>query len=402
MSTAFQKDVIALDAALDTRPLDYETLIAVFRKMTLPASPDAGTLTRLLDCCYRILDFGKTGFGQRLREDVGDWRAGHLEACAGQQAEQIMFDSSAQSRAWIAERIAWHQENELEVPEDYLNNDLPPALHVPWDKPTARQRIAPLLAYWQGALADNPTAHFSLAWKVLHDGYPVFRTIMQDWMRELDERGIGLPGTLAAFSKADDLLKLAQSEQPQPWSLCERDLVPLLRDPHPMIAAGAARALGSFYADGGFANAPDAPSLRAMLETLSDLEDYRALACGGFVCGLDTEFAGLSTLQSDPRLDPTGFVLDDWILKIVAHDDYEPYLPNAQPIWFYIHEHYDTKPDMVMKFIAMGRSWLAMMCATEVHDTVPGMKPVLERLAKDIAPDVARAASQHLAAHYGA
>lgn len=400
MTEPLYETIARFETALDASPLDYDTLIAAIRDIELPASPDADDLTRLFNCCYRILDFDKTGFSARLHDEAGDWSAGHLEACAGEQIECVLYDRNAQSRAWIKERIAWHQENDREVPEDYLNTDLPPALTIPWDEETARQRVRPLFDFWQGALSDNPSAHFNLAWKVMHDGYPVFRSIMEDWMQDFDQRGIGLPGTLAAFRKADELLTLAARETPLLWAQCKRDLVPLLKDPHPMIVGGAARALGAFYAEDDFPNDPGAPNLKDMLEILGDLNTHRAIACGGSVCGFDIDCSGLYALQSDDRLNDAGFVLDDWILNIITYDDYEPYLPNAQPIWFYIHEHYCAEPEMVMTFIDKGRSWLALMCATELHDSVAGMKPVLERLAQDAALDIAEAAKQHLAEHY--
>ncbi len=401
MTEPLQETLARFETALDANPLDYDTLITVIRDIELPASPDADDLTRLFNCCYRILDFDKKGFNARLHEDVGNRRAGHLEACAGEQIECVMYDRNAQGRGWIKERIAWHQENEREVPEDYLEADLPPELTIPWNEETARERVRPLLDFWQNALSDNPTAHFNLAWKVTHDGYPVFRSIMEDWMRDFDQRGIGLPGTMAAFRKADELLALAERDPPLPWLECKRDLLPLLQDTHPMIVGGAARALGAFYSEDDYPDDPEAPDLRAMLEMLGDLKTHRAIACGGFVCGFDIDYSGLYALQSDSRLQGGVFALDDWILNIITFDDYEPYLPNAQPIWFYIHEHYCAKPDMVMTFIDKGRSWLAMMCATEVHEAVTGMKPVLERLAQDTAPDIAEAAKQHLAEHYG-
>lgn len=400
MTDTFADTLARFETALDARPLDYETLIGVFRAIELPASPDADELTRLFACCYRILDFEKTGFNARLYQDAGEWYAGHLEACAFDQIECVMYDRNAQSRAWIAERIRWHEENDREVPDDYLSNDLPPALTIPWGKETARARTAPLLEYWQNALADVPTAHFSMAWKVTHDGYPVFCEIVEDWMHDLDEQGLGVPGTWAAFAKADELLDLADREAPLPWADCERNLLPLLKDPHPMIVAGAARVLGAFYAEEALPDGAQAPSPKDMLEMLGDLETHRAIACGGFVCGFDTDCAGLHALKSDGRLINAGFVLDDWILHVITRDDYEPYLPNAQALWFYIHEHYCADPKMVMTFIDKDRSWLAMMCATEVHEAVDGMKPVLERLATDADPQVADMADQHLETHY--
>lgn len=400
MTQTFDAALTQFERALAAEPLDYTTLLNAFRAIDIPAAPSAEDLTRLFTGCYKILDFDDTDFGARLKKELGDHPAGHLEACAGAEIEHVLYDANAGSRAWIAERIAWHESNDREVPEDYLDHDLPPALTIPWDNDTARQRIAPLLGYWQSVLPDVPTAHFSLAWKVLHDGYPVFKAIFSEWMQELDARGLGLPGTWAAFTKADELAALAEQDPPPEWAKCERDLLPLLHDPHPMIVAGAAKALGSFYAEDDFPGDPAAPDLETMLARLGGLNQFRAIASGAFVCGFDVDCSGLYSLQHDKRLADAGFDIDDWILHIVTGDDYEPYLPNAQALWFYIHEHYDHKPEMVMAFIDKGRSWLAMMCATEVHDHVSGMQPVLERLAKDDDPDIVRAAQEHLADHY--
>ncbi len=400
MADAFAQTLGRFETALDDRPLVYDALISIFRDLEVPASPDADELTRLFACCFRILDFEKTGFNARLYQDMDDWCAGHLEACAGEQIESIMYDRNAESRAWIAERIKWHEENGREVPEDYLKNDLPPALTIPWDKETARARVAPLLDFWRETLADAPTAHLNLAWKVMRTGYPVYHEIMEEWLRDLDAHGLGAPGTRTAFAKADELLILAEGDDPLTWGECKQDLVPLLKGPHPMVVAGAARVLGSFYAQNAFAGDAQAPDLKNMLEMLANLDVHRAIACGGFVCGFDTDCSGLHAFQSDGRLKKAGFVLDDWILHIVTHDDYEPYLPNAQALWFYIHEHYCFTPDMVMTFIDRDRPWLAMMCATEIHEKVEGMEPVLKRLAKDADPEIAEPAERHLDEHY--
>jgi hypothetical protein len=167
-----------------------------------------------------------------------------------------------------------------------------------------------------------------------------------------------------------------------------------------MIVAGAARYLGALHEGGRFESTPEAPDLNAMLDRLSRLSRYRAIACGAFICGFDADFAGLSALSSDARLSEAGFSIDDWIVRIVAGDDEEPYLPNAQALWFYIHEHYYADPAMVTKFIDLGRTWLALMCATEAPKKVSGMKPVLERLAAVPDRGIADAAKAHLQAHY--
>lgn len=401
MPEAFDVLLTRFEQVIDAELLSYHDILAVFRELELPPEPSAPSLTRLFACCYRLLDFEDTGFSTRMKSELGEHAGNHLEACAGDQIERVLYDANASNRAWIAERIQWHKDNEREIPEDYLDADLPPALEIPWNKEIAHKQIMPLLRYWEGILPEHPTKHFSHAWKVLHNGYPVFKEVFADWMAELDQRGVGLPGTYAAFAKADELASLSDQYPPPSWADCERDLVPLLHDPHPMVVAGAAKALGSYYAEENFPDDPAAPDLAAILNRLAQLETFSAIACGAFVCGFDVDCSGLYFLHDHDKLAGTNFSIDEWVLSAVAKDHYEPYLPNAQAFWFYIHEYYDYKPDMVMQLIDLNRSWLAMMCATEVHERVDGMNPVLERLSTDPDPMIAAAAQQHLSEHYG-
>jgi hypothetical protein len=314
--------------------------------------------------------------------------------------EHVLYDRSARNRAWVEERTAWFRAQGRDVPEAYIDHGIPPALGIPWDKTNAGVRVRPLLMHLESQLTDAPSAHFRLCWSVMRDGYPIFRKIFSEWMRELDAKGPAQPGTVAAFTKANDLLRKAEDGAVISWPVCEQEIVTLLDDPHPMIVAGAARYLGALYAGGSFRSTPEAPDLNAMLDRLSLLPRYRAIACGAFICGFDTDIAGLSALSSDGRITEAGFSVDDWILKIVASDDYEPYLPNAQALWFYIHEHYCADAAMVTKFIDLDRAWLALMCATEVPEKLSGMKPVLEHLADVSDRKIADAAKAHLKAHY--
>ena len=66
------------------------------------------------------------------------------------------------------------------------------------------------------------------------------------------------------------------------------------------------------------------------------------------------------------------------------------------------HEHYCTDPGFAMKLIDIGRAWVALMCATELHEPVDGMRAVLERLvAEGWGQDWARIARRHLTDVYG-
>ena len=401
MARSFQDTLARFEASLAERPLRYEAVLALIRDLNVPSDVDGDTLTRYFACCYRILDLQGDGFGRVLFKDAGPRGANHLEACASEMVKHVIYDPVARNRAWVEERIAWFRERGKKVPKAYLEHGLPPALTIPWDLATARDRLAPLLDQWKSRLLDCPTAHFGVCWRVRQEGYPVFRQVIDEWMRALEAEGVGEPNTIAAFETADDLLKKANGDEPLSWAECERDVIPLLSDPHPMVVAGAAHYLGALYTYERFTEAPDAPDLIAMLTRLSALPRYSAIASGGFICGFDTDCSGLYSLASDERVKEPGFDIHDWILKLVERDDYEPYLPNAQALWFYIHEFYDCDPEMVTKFLDRDRAWLALMCATEAPKKIDGMETVLKRLADGDDAHCAEVAKAHLETYYG-
>ena len=213
-----------------------------------------------------------------------------------------------------------------------------------------------------------------------------------------------MAGTADAIERALDLSARAEAEGASPpiWADVEREIMPLLTHPHPMIAAGAARYLGALFADEAFRAAASTPSIADLLEQLRRLEGHRAAVAGAFVCGFDWGTEGLNALPSDDVLTAAGFDLDGWVLDILAYGDEPPYLPNAQALWFYVHEHYCTDPGFAMRLIDIGRAWVALMCATELHEPVDGMRAVLERLvAEGSDHDWARIARRHLTDVYG-
>ena len=98
----------------------------------------------------------------------------------------------------------------------------------------------------------------------------MFRPIIADWLRNLDCRGIGMAGTADAVERALHLFARAEAESTSPptWADVEREIMPLLTHPHPMIAAGAARYLGTLFADEAFRAASSTPSIADLLEQL--------------------------------------------------------------------------------------------------------------------------------------
>jgi hypothetical protein len=388
------------DTALAARPIQYHPLLDAFRSLEIPIGVTDAQLSRVLAVCCHVLD----GDANPMDRDLILEQGKHLTSCALDQAMRILRDPDAHTRAWIAIMQARFRARGEAVPEDLNADRLPPPFEVPWDRAIAEERLKPFLRHIERILADEPTAHFRIGWDVARGGRDVFRPIIADWLRNLDCRGIGMAGTADAIERALDLSERAEAESASPasWADVEREIMPLLTHPHPMIAAGAARYLGALFADEAFRAAASTPSIADLLEQLRRLEGHRAAVAGAFVCGFDWGTEGLNALASDDVLTAAGFDLDGWVLDILAYGDEPPYLPNAQALWFYVHEHYCTDPGFAMRLIDIGRAWVALMCATELHEPVDGMRAVLERLvAEGSDRDWARIARRHLTDVYG-
>jgi len=388
------------DTALAVRPLQYHPLVNAFRNLEIPTGVTDAQLSRVLSVCCRVLDCD----ANPMDRDLSLEQRNHLTSCTLDQAMRILRDPDAHTRAWIAMMQARCRARGEAVPEDLNADRLPPPFEVPWDRTTAEERLKPLLRHIETILADEPTAHFRICWEVARGGRDVFKPIMAEWLRSLDRHGIGMAGTADAIERALDLSARAEDAGTSPvsWAHVEREIMPLLTHPHPMIAAGAARYLGALFADEAFRAASSTPSIADLLEQLRRLEGHRAAVAGAFVCGFDWGSEGLNALASDDVLTAAGFDLDGWILDILAYGDEPPYLPNAQALWFYVHEHYCTDPGFAMRLIDIGRARVALMCATELHEPVDGMRPVLERLvAEGSDQDCVRIARRHLTDVYG-
>ena len=388
------------DTALAARPIQYHPLMEAFRSLEIPNGVTDAQLSRVLAVCCHVLD----GDANPMDRDLILEQGNHLTSCALDQAMRILRDPDAHTRAWIAMMQARFRARGEAVPEDLNADRLPPPFEVPWDRAIAEERVKPFLRHIERILADDPTAHFRIGWDVARGGRDVFRPIIAEWLRSLDGRGIGMPGTADAIERALDLYSRAEDAGTSPaiWADVEREIMPLLTHPHPMIAAGAARYLGALFADEAFRASPSTPSIADLLEQLRRLEGHRAAVAGAFVCGFDWGTEGLNALASDDVLTAAGFDLDGWVLDIFAYGEEPPYLPNAQALWFYVHEHYCTDPGFAMRLIDIGRAWVALMCATELHEPVDGMRAVLERLvAEGSDQDWVRIARRHLTDVYG-
>ena len=143
---------------------------------------------------------------------------------------------------------------------------------------------------------------------------------------------------------------------------------------------------------------PGEASWNSLLTRLAAWPRNRVAIAGGFIKGFDSELEGLYTLESDETLE--AFDLDAWVLECLSAEKSPPYLPNAQALWFYVHEYYAARPAFVARLIDADRAWIAMMCATEIDGRVAGMRPVLERLVRDPDPDISAHARRQLERFY--
>lgn len=387
------------DAALAAQPIQHDPLINAFRALQIPTGVTDAQLSRVLSVCCRVL----CGDANRTDRDLKPERGHHLTSCALDQVMRILRDPDAHTRAWIARGQERFRARGEAIPEDLNADRLPPPFEIPWDRATAKERLKPFLWHIETVLADEPTAHFRIGWDVARAGRDVFRPIVAEWLRSLDPRGIGVAGTADAIERALDLAARAESgASPPSWAHVDREIMPLLTHPHPMIAAGAARYLGALFAGETFRATASTPSITDLLEILRTLEGHRAAVAGAFVCGFDQDLEGLNALASDDALMAAGFDPDQWVLDIFAYGAEPPYLPNAQALWFYVHEHYCTDPRFAMRLIDVGSAWVALMCATELHEPVDGMRAVLERLvAEGSGQDWVHIARRHLTDVYG-
>ncbi|MEZ5819057.1 MAG: hypothetical protein R3D44_18460 [Hyphomicrobiaceae bacterium] len=389
-----------LEEAIAIRPAHYEPLLEAFRALEVPGDVPAGDLSRIYEACFAIL--GIKGAQSFDASALAPREAGHITYCARDVVERTMHDPDGRTRRWIAERRQWHEARGLEIPEGYDDSELPPALTLPWDETDASRHIRPFLDHLEAQVREQPLSHLSLCWKVRHEGYPVFRAVMVRWMKDLEKKGLGPPGTVAAFDTVDRLDGLGFELEDEPWATVCDKLMGLLEDEHPMVAAAAGRCLGGLVADEGGEDEEDGrradwPRLPKLLDLLRSVKGHRVHVAGGFVDGFDTSaMEGLGGLKSQALLADAGFDFEQWVLDILAQDPLEPYLPNAQAFWFYVHECYDLDPAFSHRLLDADRSFVALMCATERDERVEGMAAVLERLAGDADTWIADAARRHL------
>ena len=397
MAGAFTDALDQLDQIFAAGSFDQDACRSAFyalAKAYQPSTP-AADIRRMVAHCLCALGLGADPAPLIADVDVKrslDWAAA---ACM----EALLIDRHAASRWFVANAVDRQRSLGADLYEG--GPEAPyPLPHVPLDLSEAKTLIAPYLTQYAAQLDTNPLAHIKLCWDVFDAPVPPFDKVFHDWLADLDaDRGTQ---DLQSIERAMALASLAKrGSQRLSVKNCEDRLWPQLFDPHPLVAAAAARFLGDIYGDeeerlfGGTAK-----PLAEVMNLIATFPRHRRYVAGGFLNGFGGDMEPYTELRAHPALE--GYDLADWTLKVLSDHTPEAYLPAAQSLWFYVHEHYCFDPAFITRMIDAGHLWEALMTATEMHEAVEGMKPVLIRLAACKEEGIARAAQAWIDRHYTA
>ena len=156
----------------------------------------------------------------------------------------------------------------------------------------------------------------------------------------------------------------------------------LLDDPLNFVRGCAARMLGEC------SGSETRPGENELFEIMKSKEIERPGIAGPFWSDFHFGYAG-----------PVNAV--EWMLDILERrNGPEPAEMPFNGIDFYLHELCDSNPAAILRMIAAGRQDVALMTATERQENVPGMEPILQKLAADPDVEIATAATKHLQRYY--
>jgi hypothetical protein len=156
----------------------------------------------------------------------------------------------------------------------------------------------------------------------------------------------------------------------------------LLDDRSDYVRACAARLLG------GTSDEDTVPTQAALFEIIGEKEIARPGVAGPF--------------WSDRYHSPfDSVVIGNWMMNLLEQrsGDVPADLP-TNDIDFYLHEICSHAPEMMMRMMRGGFDELAVMTATEMHERIEGVQPILEALARHEDARIAAAAKFHLANYY--
>jgi hypothetical protein len=205
-----------------------------------------------------------------------------------------------------------------------------------------------------------------------------FRTPLLAWLDDLAGRRLGGvdPGLIAGTRmlvrghEADVDARL-------------REWVGLLDHPSDYVRCCAAKLLGDYSHD------ETVPTEEALMKIISAEELVRPGVAGPF---WSTRHHSMDDDRQTPAL---------WMLDLLERrQGLAPVDMPFNDIDFYLHELCCCSPEHMWRMLRGGYDELALETATEISERVDGVQPVLEALAANANPAIARRAARHLAAHY--
>lgn len=382
----FDAALTMLEAALGAGSVPSEPLRDILNRLrkARPQYPTGEQITRLFCACHRL--YGAQDQVEIVVSDGDRFGADWVRRSGLSLLEDTLFDERHDTRRFVETSVDHaHVLHPNHVHERTVHYQ--PAPHIPLHRDEAADLLAPYFAWLTTRRESDPFAHLMIAWNAVSQPLPPFEGLFWDW---LDKIGEGDDMRLAL--SLHDLRERAQ--QRLSWSDFEGRLLPLLASYSPLLVAHAAGFIGSLYTDveermrgRGAWGGP------RILDYIAGLPRHRRVAAGAFLRGIDAmdpdPFAELS------RIAP-GLNIADWVMMVLEDRVDEPYIPGSQAFWFYLHEHYDCDPDMVVRFVEAGHLYVAWMCITENHPPAPGMERALHLLAEGSDATYAEAARRLL------
>ena len=160
-----------------------------------------------------------------------------------------------------------------------------------------------------------------------------------------------------------------------------------------LVRAAAAKALGQLYC--GIRSASESGGVPPLAEMLSAIQTREAKSpgvAGPFLDGMDFLLGIYEWGTLDGDVD-----MKTWFLETFKRSSREPNVPHIQSLEFYAHELFSWDPDSIREFLKMGRTYLAVLTATESPEALPKLLPVLKEMAESSDPAVSAAIREYLA-----
>ena len=388
MSNPFQTALTAAQSAAADLPIDDENALAqalyAMRK-NWPGDPTADDVRAAFSVCHAVL------------AHPGSAR---LSYAVMEMIKRLVADPEGRYRDHVRHSFNHHRAFGRERPYGRFEAPIP-AAYLPITVAEARTLIQPLLSQYEGRMDADPITPLRLAWDVLEFPIAPFDQVFDAWLQEVEAKGLGYGDSHTGLSRAMAFYALAEEgRQRVTRASVDDQILPVLDDPNPVLAAAAARFLGRVHEDvEEFYNNGTPWPLPDLLDHLAarPAATRRALA-GGFLNGFADVDEPFAMLQSDPRIGD--FNLEAWAMRILGGSAEEVYIPCAQAFWFYVHEAFDRDAAFMTRLIDAGHTWEAMMCATEIRDRVEGVAPILGRLAQLGEKGVSEPAEAHLRRFY--